>query len=210
MLSRSHPIRGTVDCIPLVAVGKKWLRAQMPVGTFEFVRLFWVICTTRVFGLRDRLMRVRRSFFSVYAALALVAAVGFGGGPAKSGRDDIQVDDAWVRESPLGGNSGGGYMRIVNNGKEADRLLSATSPVAKSIVLKQMSYVGDTLQTRELPKGIEIAAGETVLMRWEAYHLLFVGLKEPFKRDGTFEAVLNFEKAGEVTVKFGVRPRVYW
>ena len=73
-----------------------------------------------------------------------------------------------------------------------------------------MSYVGDTLQTRELPKGIEIAAGETVLMRWEAYHLLFVGLKEPFKRDGTFEAVLNFEKAGDVTVTFGVRPRVDW
>jgi periplasmic copper chaperone A len=154
-------------------------------------------------------MRIRRSLFSIGAALAVVA-VGLGAGPAKSGSGDIKVDSAWVRESPIGGDSGGGYMRIVNTGKEADRLLGAESPVAKSIVLKQMTYVGDTLQTRELPNGIEIGPGQSVLMRWEAYHLLFVGLKEPFKRDGAFEASLNFEKAGQVTVRFEVRPRVQW
>ena len=156
-------------------------------------------------------MRIRRSLFSFCAALAVVAvAAGLGGSPAKSGSDDIKVDGAWVRESPIGGSSGGGYMRIMNTGKEADRLLSAQSTVAKSIVLKQMTYVGDTLQTRELPTGIEIAAGESVQMRWEAYHLLFVGLKEPFKRDGAFEALLKFEKAGEMTVRFEVRPRLFW
>ena len=158
-------------------------------------------------------MRIRHTLFSICAALAVFAVDVDGalaGNSASSANSDIKVDDAWVRETPLGGSSGGGYVRIMNTGKEADRLIGAQSSAAQSIVLKQTTYVGEALQTRELPGGIEIAPGQSVLMRWEAYHLLFVGLKEPFKRDGEIEALLNFEKAGPITILFKVRPRVHW
>ena len=191
--------------------GMNWFDAQLPVGTPGSVRLFWVICTTRVFGLKGSTMSIRRSLFSFYAALAVVAvAAGLGGSPAKSGSDDIKIDGAWVRESPIGGSSGGGYMRIVNSGQEADRLLSAESTVAKSIILQEMSYVGEKLLTRTLSKGIEVPPGKVVQLQWSASHLLFVDLKEPFSKEQTFEAALHFEKAGRVPVQFRVRPRLEW
>jgi len=157
-------------------------------------------------------MKIRHSLLVFCAALAVVVA-GVWGSPAKSGTFDvgpIRIDDAWVRESPIGAESGGGYMRIVNVGKDADRLLGAESAVSRSVVLKEMSYVGDKLQTRALPDGIEIPPGANIRFRWEAYHLLFVDLKEPFDRDKEYEASLKFEKAGDVTVKFRVKPRVHW
>jgi periplasmic copper chaperone A len=154
-------------------------------------------------------MSIRRWGMVALSAL-IVALASFDAGPAKSSDSSIKVENAWVRESPIGGTSGGGYMKIINSGREADRLISAESSVAKSIVLKQMSYVGDTLVTRTMEKGIEIPPNSTVQFQWQAFHLLFEDLKEPFMIDKDFAAKLNFEKAGPVTIQFYVRPRIYW
>lgn len=122
----------------------------------------------------------------------------------------IKIYDAWVRESPIGGSSGGGYMKIVNTGSEPDRLIGAQSPVSDKIVLNEMVHVGDRFLMRTVDNGIVIPAGASVRLRLESYLLLFVGLKEPFAPDKNFEVSLNFEKAGRVTVPFEVKPRSYW
>lgn len=154
-------------------------------------------------------MSIRHSVLSFCGALA-IAVASLVGGPAESSDGSIKIEGAWVRESPIGGTSGGGYLRIENTGKEADRLLGAESSVAKSIVLQEMSYVGDKLLTRVLPNGIEIPPGKMVQLQWNASHLLFVDLKAPFAPYTNIEASLNFEKAGRVPVLFRVRPRVEW
>jgi copper(I)-binding protein len=152
-------------------------------------------------------MSIRRWLLASCAAI--VAAAGLVGNPAKgSSEPAIKIEGAWVRESPIGGNSGGGYMRIVNTGKEADRLISAESSVAQSVVLQEMTYVGDNLQTRTLAKGVEIPPGKIVQLQWNSSHLLFQGLKAPFVPFTRVEAALNFEKAGRVPVEFHVRPRI--
>ena len=153
-------------------------------------------------------MSIRRSLLGFCAAIAVVAA-GLVANPAKSSSEPaIKIDGPWVRESPIGGTSGGGYMRISNTGNESDRLLGAESSVAKSIVLQEMTYVDDKLLTRKLPNGIEIPAGKIIQLQWNAYHLLFEGLKAPFAPFTHIEASLNFEKAGRIPVRFHVRPRV--
>jgi periplasmic copper chaperone A len=153
-------------------------------------------------------MSIRRSLLTFGAAF-VVAAAGLVANPAQSiSEPAIKIEFPWVRETPIGGTSGGGYMRIENSGKEADRLLSAESPAAKSIVLQEITYVDDKLLTRTLPKGIEIPPEKIVQLQWNASHLLFEGLKEPFAPYTHIEATLNFEKAGRVPVRFIVRPRV--
>lgn len=156
-------------------------------------------------------MKFKRSLFLYCVAIAM-AVTWIGEVQAQVVSDDgtISIEEAWVRETPIGGNSGGGYMRIRNTSAAPDRLVSATSAVAKSIELRQMTYVGETLQTRGVTGGIEIKPGEMIQFRWEDYHLLFVDLKKPFAREQQFEASLKFEKAGVVKVRFEVRPRVYW
>jgi periplasmic copper chaperone A len=153
-------------------------------------------------------MSIRRSLLSLCAAIAAVAA-GLMGNPAKSSSEPvIKVESAWVRETPLGGTSGGGYMRIENTGNESDRLLSAESSAAESIVLQEITYVDDKLRTRSLTKGIEIPPNKVITLQWNSSHLLFAGLKAPFAPHTRIEATLNFEKAGRIPVEFYVRPRV--
>jgi copper(I)-binding protein len=140
---------------------------------------------------------------------AIVVAAGLVGNPAKSSSEPaLKIHSAWVRETPLGGTSGGGYMRIENLSNEVDRLLSAESSVSNSIVLQEITYNDEKLLTRSLPKGIEIPANKIITLQWNAFHLFFAGLKAPFAPHTRFEVALNFEKAGRIPVEFYVRPRV--
>jgi periplasmic copper chaperone A len=155
-------------------------------------------------------MKFKRLLIGSCAAMVMGMA---GGGEvlAQHGASEaIKIEHAWVRETPIGGSSGGGYLVIANTGSEADKLISAESSVAKSIELKQVVYVGEALRTRDVSDGIEIPPKSSVQLRWESYYLLFVDLKEPFARFQHVEASLNFEKAGQVKVRFEVRPRAFW
>jgi copper(I)-binding protein len=146
-----------------------------------------------------------------WVALAFIL-LGLGMLPAKSGEfqaGSIKVSDPWVRETPIGGRSGGGYMRITNAGDQADRLVKVESAVANRIEVREVVETGGGVQMRALPNGLEIPPGTTYL-RWESYHLLFADLKEPFKPDQPFEALLHFKKAGAVAVQFHIRPRMHW
>lgn len=125
-----------------------------------------------------------------------------------SGSPSIRIDGPWVRESPIGASSGGGYMVIINSGSQGDRLISAQSSAARTIELKQVVYVDEAQKTRDVPNGIEIPPNSHVRLRWESYFLLFVDLKQPFAPFRPFEASLNFEKSGPITVQFDVRPRM--
>lgn len=148
--------------------------------------------------------------FALWVALALAV---FGGTPASSGEyqaGEIEIKEPWVRETPIGGTSGGGYMRINNAGSEADRLVRAESKAAKRVELRQAVMNADTLKMRVLSSGMEIPAGTTVTFRWDAYHLFFFDLVAPFKAYDSVEVELHFAKSGPVKVRFDVQPRVYW
>lgn len=155
-------------------------------------------------------MKFKRLLIGFCAAM-MVGAIGSDEVLAQQGASGaIKIEHAWVRETPIGGSSGGGYLVIANTGSEADKLVSAESAVAKSIELRQVVYVDDTFRTRDVSDGIEIPPKSSVQLRWESYHLLFVDLKEPFARHQHVEASLKFERAGPVKVRFEVRPRTFW
>ena len=54
--------------------------------------------------------------------------------PASGG---VVVKDAFARASPTGAETGGAFATIVNNGQAADRFVSASSPVAKTVELHE-------------------------------------------------------------------------
>jgi hypothetical protein len=60
------------------------------------------------------------------------------------------------------------------------------------------------MKMRPLPKGIEIKPGETVELKPGSYHLMFVGLKEPFEKGKRVKGTLQFEKAGKVDVEYAI------
>ena len=93
-------------------------------------------------------------------------------------------------------------MKIENKGP-ADKLLSASSPVSKTMELHTMSMEGNVMKMREV-KAIDIPANGKVELKPGGLHLMFIDLNSQLKPGVTVPVKLKFEKAGEVEVKFKV------
>lgn len=99
---------------------------------------------------------------------------------------------------------GGGFMTIENEGPDADRLISASSPVAADVQIHEMAMQGDVMKMRHLSEGLELPGGETVTLAPGGYHLMFMGLKQAFVEGETVPVTLVFEKAGAVEISLPV------
>jgi copper(I)-binding protein len=89
-------------------------------------------------------------------------------------------------------------------GKETDRLLAASSQFSAKTEVHEMSMDNGVMRMRELPKGIEIKAGETLTLKSGSYHIMFMGLAANLKAGEAQKATLVFEKAGKIEVDFNV------
>ncbi len=96
-------------------------------------------------------------------------------------------------------------MSIENQGKEADRLVSASSPVAGVVEIHEMAMDGGMMKMRAV-KGIDLTPGATVEFRPGGYHVMLEELKQPLKQGDQIPVLLTFEKAGTVEIKVKVEP----
>ncbi|MBD9371417.1 copper chaperone PCu(A)C [Rhizobium sp. ARZ01] len=140
------------------------------------------------------------------AAAILCAAPAFGAFAHDYKAGNLEINHPASRATLAGAPVGGGFMKIVNHGKEADRLVSITSPVSDDVQLHEMAMENDVMKMRQLKDGIEIPAGAAVELKPGGLHVMFMAIKQPFKEGEKFAATLNFEKAGPVAVEFDVGP----
>jgi copper(I)-binding protein len=117
----------------------------------------------------------------------------------------IRIEAPWMRATPTGAKVAGGYMKIKNTGKEADRLVGGSSPVAGKLEVHEMSMIGDVMKMRELPNGLEVKPGKSVELKPGSYHVMLMDLKQPLKEGDKVKGTLVFEKAGTVSVEYTVR-----
>jgi copper(I)-binding protein len=117
----------------------------------------------------------------------------------------LVIEAPWARATPAGAQVGGGYLKITNNGKEADRLIGGSFPVATSVEVHQMTLSNGVMKMRKM-QGLEIKPGQTVELKPGSYHLMFNGLREGLKQGQTINGTLQFEKAGSIEVEFQVAP----
>ena len=113
---------------------------------------------------------------------------------------DINISLPFTRATLPNAPVGGGFLTIENTGTEADRLVSATSEVAGETQIHEMAMEGDVMKMRQLADGLEIPAGETVVLAPGGFHIMFMGLKQAFVEGETVAVTLTFERAGSVEV----------
>jgi copper(I)-binding protein len=116
----------------------------------------------------------------------------------------IEVDRPWMRATPKGADSAAGYFRVTNSGTTADRLTGGSSALASSVQFHEMSMTGGVMKMRALPNGLEIKPGETIELKPNSFHAMFVGLKQPLKQGDHVKGTLMFEKAGPLEVEYSV------
>lgn len=120
---------------------------------------------------------------------------------------DLQIENPYARATVANQPAGGAYVTIENKGKLADKLVGASSPMAKSVEIHTMTMDGNVMKMREVGQ-IEIKPSARIEMKpGEGYHLMLMGLSQPLKAGETFPLTLMFEKAGKTEVKVTVQEK---
>lgn len=127
--------------------------------------------------------------------LAASATSAFAGG--------IEVSDAWARASAKMARAGAAFITIKNSGG-ADRLIAAKSDVSKKTELHTHIKEGEIMKMRHV-EAINVPANGMAMLKPGGDHVMFMGLKEPFKEGSMFPLTLVFEKAGEIKTSVMVK-----
>ena len=121
-------------------------------------------------------------------AAGLVAASGALAQPTQ-----LEVDNAWAGATPGKAENGAAYVTITS--PTAERLVSASTPVAKKAELHTMSMQGMVMKMRPI-SGVDIPAGQPVSLKPGGEHIMLMGLNQPLREGQSFPLTLDFEKAG--------------
>ena len=135
----------------------------------------------------------------VFAA-GLALAHGFKAG-------DVAIEHPFATPTLAGTSTGAAYfVALENTGKTADRLVSATTPVAERVEIHTMAVdAKGVMRMREID-GVVLAPKAKVEMKpGGAMHLMLIGMKAPLKAGSSFPMTLKFERAGTVDVSVSVQ-----
>jgi len=117
---------------------------------------------------------------------------------------DLSIGHPWSRETPAAAPVAGGFMVLDNKGAAADRLVAVEADVSQKVEIHEMAVVDGVMRMRPLDQGLAIPAGGKVELKPGGYHVMFIGLKAPFKKGDVVKGTLVFEKAGKIPVDFQV------
>lgn len=135
--------------------------------------------------------------------LAMFAALALAAGPASTQTDAAAtkptVEHAWARATVAVVKTGAAYLTITGHGA-ADRLLSATTPVAERAELHMTSSEGNVMRMRPVD-GLAVPATGAVTLDPGGYHLMLLGLKQPLVAGQRFPLALTFQNAGAMRVE---------
>ena len=123
---------------------------------------------------------------------------------ACSSTDVLSVEDVWARPGFQGDNSAI-YLTIHNPGDQADVLIRAQSEAAGTteIHLSKMDSAG--IMTMERQGQVPIPANNSVEFSPGGLHFMLVNLGQDLSVGDSFPIILEFQKAGKLSVDVKVR-----
>jgi copper(I)-binding protein len=134
--------------------------------------------------------------FAAALAASVMAAPLFAG--------DITISDPYARSAGPNAPTGAAFMVIENAAPTPDRLLSATSDVAKRVELHTHIMEQGIARMRPVENGIEIPASGAHALKRGGDHVMLMGLTTSLDQGATFTLALTFEHAGEISIEVPV------
>jgi copper(I)-binding protein len=119
---------------------------------------------------------------------------------------EVTVKDAWVRGTVPAQTTTGAFMTLTSTADA--KLVSAASPVAKTVEIHESMMHGTTAHMHEV-EAVELPAGKPVSLKPGGHHVMLMGLSKPLKPGDTVPLTLTIEEKGKRTaleVKAAVRP----
>jgi copper(I)-binding protein len=106
----------------------------------------------------------------------------------------LAVKDVWARDT-IGGTANAAVFMTISS-PTADRLMAASTSIAKKTDLMTMDGGGGVMQMKYL-QGIDIPANTPVSLNSSGLHVWLADLNQPLRAGQSFQLTLKFEKAGE-------------
>ncbi len=154
--------------------------------------------------------RARRHVAGVLVAASAATALALASLPAQAHDyrfGTLVVDHPYAPPSVAGQPDGSVYIRTLRNGgDQPERLLGASSPVAQSVEIHQMTLDPATqvMRMRAVEAVPVPAQGEVSLKHGGTWHLMLVGLKQPLQHGERIPLTLRFERAGTQEIRVWV------
>lgn len=101
--------------------------------------------------------------------------------------------------------AGGAYVSVMNHGP-ADRLIGARSDAAKRVEIHENVMTGGVMKMRKVD-AIVLPEDGVIEMKPGGYHIMFMGLTQPFEAGATVPVTLIFESGAELVVETPVIER---
>ena len=133
-------------------------------------------------------------------AALLLASCGQGGSP------NVQIADAWARETVADQTSTAAYLTITNSGTADDRLVDVLAPEPIKASVHATENSGGISRMREMASGVAVPVGSTVELKPGGTHVMITGLQAPLPRGETLKLRLRFAKSGEKLIDVRVAP----
>ena len=112
-------------------------------------------------------------------------------------RDAVEVRKVWSPAAPPGSSVAAVYAEII--ARDADTLLGATTPVARSVDMHETSEEAGMMKMRPLEQ-VELQPGQPVLFEPGGMHMMLMDLQQALPAGAHFPLTLRFAKAGDMSV----------
>lgn len=152
--------------------------------------------------MKPRFMRKNIMKKSILAALLIAASSLPTLAPAAE--PAVSIHDAYVRLTPPGTRTTGGFMILRNAGTEDRRLIKAESPAANIVELHNHINENGVMKMREVASIAIKAHGQTEL-KPGGLHLMLIDLKEELKDGNTVPITLRFDDGTSQTLVAPIR-----
>lgn len=149
------------------------------------------------------LLRPRHLASALLLALSIGGALGTPASAQKAETARVTIATPWSRATPGNSKIGVAFLEVQARKGHADKLLSASSPVAGVVELHTHTSDNGVMRMRRID-AIDVPAGGKAVLKPGGLHLMLMNLKHPLKEGDKIDLTLVFEKAGKIAVKVPV------
>jgi copper(I)-binding protein len=118
--------------------------------------------------------------------------------------EQVQVLDGYVREVPPTQQISAAFMTLHNDDMSDHKIVSASSPAAKTVELHTHTNENGMMKMRQVPD-IAIPAGGDTFLKPGGLHIMLIGLTQELKKDVPVSVTIKFEDGSEKTLSLPVK-----
>ena len=136
------------------------------------------------------------------SVVALAAGIFLTGMLLPATAQEVRVSRAWVRAMVTGQSATGAYMELYAS--ENLKLVSVSSPVAKTAEIHEMTMTQNVMKMRAVPM-LDLPAGKPVDLGPRGQHIMLTGIAKPLKEGDIVPLTLKLEGKGNKTTTVKVQ-----